>query len=410
VLDTEFNCAQFVIVFLTLGDASQNSSRTATLTSAISYLDAWAYMIYNGNESKVPDVDRTLPPPSGCASNGMVNPIEMKYNTKTSVPAVVSDPKNKNWIQGAPPVYLNNEAPPHARSLDALACAVRSCCDQANSRFAQMMKSEGTQSDNMIPQATILTPTATAVMHHENELCSRNMVLSAYTLMQQQESSTRGRHHSEGHQMVISAMDAFLENSDEDGGTGFTDSQIQSLLSVCNTAVANPFLLHHAGPTYHMVTNATILLCHLLNAMHAMKQSGQVEDMEVAMFEEVLDTFIAIRKLLTIHRRKLPVKLRCHGIPRPNLTSTDASAPIVDLGETLLCACRGCQGFVLMACSPCVAAERARDATKRMEIELQHEAQAIEMGELDTDIDNIGAEFDLDDDALLGMISSLIQN
>ena len=37
--------------------------------------------------------------------------------------------------------------------------------------------------------------------------------------------------------------------------------------------------------------------------------------------------------------------------------------PFIDLGETLLCPCRGCQGFVLMACSPCVAAERARSAT-----------------------------------------------
>jgi hypothetical protein len=399
----------------------QTDSKTATLVAAISYLDSWAYMIYNANEKVLPDVDSTIPP-VGCGSMGMEPPHDqnggMKFNVKTNVSAVVSDPKNQHWIQGAPPVYLNNEAPLHARSLDALACAVRQCCDQANNRFKQMNQEQlGDDSHDTIPQNTIVTPTTTAVLAFENELCSRNLILSAYTLMQQQDSGNRGKFRSEGHHMVISAMDAFLENSEEDGNSGFTDSQIQSLLSVCNTAVENPFLLHHAGPTYHMVTNAAVLLCHLLNGMHAMKQNGQFGPMEAAMFDEVMDTFIAIRKLLTIHRRKLPVKLRCHGIPRPSLHaasdhegSGQQQKPVVDLGETLLCACRGCQGFVLMACSPCVAAERARDATKRRDVEMAQERQMVEMGEVAQEVEGLESEFDMDDDALLGMISSLISN
>jgi hypothetical protein len=85
--------------------------------------------------------------------------------------------------------------------------------------------------------------------------------------------------------------------------------------------------------------------------------------------------------------------------------------PLVDLGETLLCPCRGCQGFVLMACSPCVAAERAQAAEARIKIEETQEAEAAtEFGEIDRELEDLSAQFDLDDDALLGMISNLISS
>ena len=367
-------------------------------------------MMYNANEAALPTDDDNFSIPQS-NQRTYPNQTELKYGTRTTSTDIASDPRNKNWIQGAPPVYLNNEAPLHARSLDALACAIRTCCDQANSRFCEISKEANDQGLACeIPTTTIQTPTATAVLSHENELCSRNMVLSAYTLMQQHDNSeAKKKQRNVGQHLVISAMDAFLENGSKEGNTGFTDSQIQSLLSVCNTVVENPLLLHHAGPTYHMVSNAAVLLCHLLNGMHAMKVSGQFSNMEATMFEEVLDTLIAVRKLLTIHRRRLPVKLRCHGIPRPALEGPAEGKPYVDLGETLLCACRGCQGFVLMACSPCVAAERARDAKNRMEEEINQENQAVELGELDRELDLLGEEFNVDDDALLSYISQLIK-
>jgi len=148
-----------------------------------------------------------------------------------------------------------------------------------------------------------------------------------------------------------------------------------------------------------------------LNGMYAMKGAEGVRQqggMEEAMFEEVLDTFIAVRKLLVIHRRKLPVKLRCHSIPRPSLGLPDAGKPFVDLGETLLCACRGCQGFVLMACSPCVAAERALAAGNRRRVEAAREAQVEAADDMDKELDDLSNDFNLDDDALLGMLSQLI--
>ena len=61
-----------------------------------------------------------------------------------------------------------------------------------------------------------------------------------------------------------------------------------------------------------------------------------------------------------------------------------------------------------MACSPCVAAERARDAKNRMEAEVEQENQAVELGELDRELDLLGEEFAVDDDALLNIISSMI--
>jgi hypothetical protein len=389
----------------------QNDANATTLLAAVAFLDAWAYMIYNADEKRLPKIDDSIPQVERPHQQIGASSIELEYNTKINPAAIASDPKNQNWIQGAPPVYLNTEAPLPARSLDALACAVRTCCDQANGRFAAISKEARTENMEEIPQDTIITPTTTAVLAHENELCSRNMVLSAFTLLQQYEAGTSSTHKNQGIHLVISAMDAFLDNGDEDESGGFTDSQIQSLLSVCNTTIENPFLLHHGGPTYHMVSNAAVMLCHLLNGMYAMKGPDGVRqqgDMEAAMFEEVLDTFIAVRKLLVIHRRKLPVKLRCHGIPRPSLGLPPEGKPFIDLGETLLCACRGCQGFVLMACSPCVAAERAQTAALKRRVEAAREAEVEAADDMDKELDDLSNDFNLDDDALLGMLSQLI--
>jgi hypothetical protein len=368
-------------------------------------------MIYNADEKRIPKIDSSIPPVERPQHHMGASATELEYNTKINPSHIASDPKNQNWIQGAPPVYLNNEAPLPARSLDALACAVRTCCDQANGRFAAISKEAANVDMEEIPQETIITPTTTAVLAHENELCSRNMVLSAFTLLQQYEAGTSKTHKNQGIHLVISAMDAFLDNGDEDESGGFTDSQIQSLLSVCNTTIENPFLLHHGGPTYHMVSNAAVMLCHLLNGIYAMKGPEGIQqhgDMEAAMFEEVLDTFIAVRKLLVIHRRKLPVKLRCHGIPRPSLGLPADGKPFIDLGETLLCACRGCQGFVLMACSPCVAAERAQSAALKRRVEAAREAEVEAADDMDKELDDLSNDFNLDDDALLGMLSQLI--
>ena len=302
--------------------------------AGIAYLDSWAYMVYNADQKKLPNIDEQIPPVpvqegGGCGSRA------------------ASDPQNQMWIQGAPPVYLNIEAPLPARSLDALACAVRACCDQANSRFLAVAKeADPTSAEKAhldIPKDSILTPTTIAITAKEGELCSRNMVLSAFTLLQQYEATNGNVQTNQGHRLIVSALDAFLDGGDEENSGAFTDGQVQSLLNVCNTAIENPLVLYHAGPTYHMVSNAAILLCHLLNGMHAARASRPQpgNDMESVLFDQVLDTFLAVRKLLNLHRRKLPVVLRCHDVPRPNFGYVEEGAPFVDLGETLMCGCRG---------------------------------------------------------------------
>lgn len=403
-------------VCLTYVTKLDNPSNATTLVAAISFLDSWAYMIFNADEKKVPRIDNSIPPVER-SSQALLAPtqVEMEYNVRISPGCIASDPRNSNWIQGAPPVFLNNEAPLRARSLDALACAVRTCCDQANGRFAAISKEAKTNNMEAIPQETIITPTTTAVFGHENELCSRSMVLSAFTLLQQYEQITPSSHKNQGMHLVMSAMDAFLDNGDDDESGGFTDSQIQSLLSVANTVIENPLLLHHAGPTYHMVSNAAIMLCHLLNSMYMMKggAAGLQNDqqlgggMEAAMFEEVLDTFMALRKLLVSHRRKLPVNLRCHSIPRPSLI-LPTGGPFIDLGETLLCRCRGCQGFALMTCSPVVAAQKAQAAVTKRSVEAAREAQVQAADKMEKTHVNISPDFSNDDDALLSMLQHLV--
>lgn len=375
-------------------------------------------MIYNADDKKVPQIDNAIPPVEHIQQSMMTTVVEMEYNVKCDPNCIASDPRNQNWIQGAPPVFLNNEAPLRARSLDALACAVRTCCDQANGRFAAISKEAKANNMEEIPQNTIITPTTTAVLAHENELCSRNMVLSAFTLLQQYETVTPNSHKNQGMHLIMSAMDAFLDNGDEEDTGGFTDSQIQSLLTVSNTVIENPLLLHHAGPTYHMVSNAAVMLCHLLNSMYMMKggaegirnQQRQGGGMEAAMFEEILDTYTAVRKLLVVHRRKLPMKLRCHSIPRASLVLPDDGMNFIDLGNTLLCTCRGCQGFVLMACSPVVAAQKAQAAANKRSVEAAREAQVDAVDDLDKELDVLSRDFNQDDDALLGMLSQLISS
>jgi hypothetical protein len=433
----------------------ENVPGVEALLAAISFHDSWAYITHNADQSALPNIDDSIPrlPCSQQKAEDLKSKLKLGL-TDTEASVIACNPDNQMWIQGPPPIFINNEAPPLSRSLDALACAVRTCCDQANNQFEVMAKAmnEG-HSVSPVLSSDGVTPTGSAVVANERELCSRNMVLSAFTLLQQHESSCKLSDLHVGHHIIISAMDAFLGDHETENG-GFSDSQVQSLLSVCNTVMEHPYVLHQPGPIYHMVSNAAILVVHLLNSMHANLMSRNGHDhngndsngisdhaessdqnnheMEAMLFDETLDTFLSVRKSLTVHRRKLPAKLRCHGIPRPRLGLGEHSShdhangqgsgkPFIDLGETLMCGCRGCQGFVLMACSPCVAAERAHAANARQEAEIHAERDAVvfggnvggeenEVNEFDKELNELGAEFDLDDDALLGVLSRIIQS
>jgi hypothetical protein len=352
--------------------------------AAVSFLDCWAYMLHNSNAEDLegqPIAVRTntcASSGSGCgpASSAGEDENERKYNFCKDVGMIAQNPHNQHWIQGPPPVFLNNEAPVPSRVLDALSCAVRTCCDTANAKFRC----------DMGPSVT-----AAAVVSHENELCSRNMVLSAHSLLKMQSETEQ----SGGQQLVISNIAAFFENPGED--EILTEGQLNTFLMVCNAVLQNPLILYHAGPTYHMVTNAAVLLAHFINSMTPTKDT--LGEAELALYDEVYDTYSAIRRTLSLHRRKLPAKIRCHELPRVT----------VDLSKTILCSCRGCQGFVLQGCSPCVSAERANKAAEQLkQDQAAEEAEATnELGGLFPD--NAFPNLDMDDDALLEMINVLIQ-
>ena len=357
--------------------------------------------MYNASETDLPDLSMfnvSSAPETSCSTEKQV---------KTDPVSIASNPKNKMWIQGIPPVFTNNEAPPLGRSLDALACAIRGCCDEANMRF-EMMKNAAMGTND--PNAAMSNPTACVIESHSDEFCSRNMVTSARTLLQAHEATTESISKNYGHTLVISAMEAFLENGDGEEADGFTDSQVQSILSVCNMTLERPLLLHMGGPVYHIVSNCAILLCHLLNGMYGSISNDKIicTDMEKALYGEILDTFLSIRKLLHMHRRKLPTNLRCHSIPRPNFIENNSEV-LIDLSETLMCSCKGCQGFALMGCSPCVAAERAqRSQMDQSYLFAREHGGEKEIDELSKeDLLGLGDDAELDE-ALLSVLAQLI--
>ena len=412
-----------------------------SLLASVSWHDAWSYMMFNANEGLLPEIDipQLANDPSSHSADESGDPFKSKYGCSTLPVEVANDPINQMWMQGSPPVFLNNEAGTIARTLDGFACAVRSCCDQANSQFDEMARSmsadtsggsEGKQNPTGAPDGSGLTPTATAVMANENELCSRNLVVSAKTLLETHRTMSGSKMKRHGLMMIGTAMSAFLvdghddssaSNSDGKGESsdtneeGFTQAQIQHLLVACETVIEHPLLLHSPGPIYHMASNAAILLCHLINGLYmSLSSSDSPNKAEAGLFDEVLDTYMSVRKVMSLHRKTLPVKLRCHGLPRPRIgLNTDvgsgdgdrSSKPLIDLGETLMCRCRGCQGFVLMGCSPCVAAERAMKASQNR----RSEEGTVDTAEESVDYDEWD-ELNLNDDVLLGVLARIVQS
>jgi len=429
-------------VCLTYTTQMKDVPNVESLLASVSFHDAWAYMMFNANEGLLPEIDiPRLANDSSNSSDESTDLFKAKYGCSTLPVDIAIDPTNKMWMQGSPPVFLNNEAGTVARALDGFACAVRSCCDQANTQFVEMSKSmsadtprgsEGggeMQIPSGAPDCSGRTPTTTAVMANENELCSRNLVLSAKALLETHSTVSGTKMKRHGLTMIGNSMSAFLVDGRDDSSAsnsaneeGFTQAQIKHLLEACETVIEHPLLLHSPGPIYHMVCNAAILLCHLINGLHmSLSSNDSPNKAEAGLFDEVLDTYMSARKVISLHRKTLPVKLRCHGLPRPRIgINTDfhpsdncrSSKPMIDLGEIPMCLCRGCQGFVLMGCSPCVAAERAMKASQNRSAEegKVEEAEEESDGWDDLNLNDGWDDLNLNDDVLLGLLEKIVQS
>ena len=61
-----------------------------------------------------------------------------------------------------------------------------------------------------------------------------------------------------------------------------------------------------------------------------------------------------------------------------------------------------------MACLPCIVAEQAWASLQNQDMEAACEAEAEDFEAFDKEIMELGAEFDLDDNILLNMLSQII--
>jgi hypothetical protein len=200
------------------------------------------------------------------------------------------------------PVVFNNQAPLDARALEAVPCVVRTVCDQASESVAYLLTAK-----NVLAPGTKFKPPGT-------------MVASVQALLQQYEANQQAKHSNErtaGLRLMTTGMDG-VASGDKD----CTDDAIQCFLCVRNTATENLLMLHHAGPTYHTVSNAAMRLSHCgstkwtprfelplalapMTRVDALAPINAPSAMNVRLWEEVLDTCMAIRKLLTVHRWRL---------------------------------------------------------------------------------------------------------
>ena len=76
------------------GGKPQDRDVVDALLAAISFHDAWAYMMYNAVEDELPDIDTVVPRVGNDASNDS--------NNWGCGRQMVTDPMNQMWIQGEP--------------------------------------------------------------------------------------------------------------------------------------------------------------------------------------------------------------------------------------------------------------------------------------------------------------------
>jgi hypothetical protein len=196
-------------------------------------------------------------------------------------------------------------------------------------------------------------------------------------------------------------------NIDWDEPGELDDSQIQNLLNVMKTIIERPMLLFQGGPTYHIINNCAIFMAHFLNKLHS---EGVGYESAKALFEEVLDAYNGSRMVLNSHRNKLPYQLRCHELPRPNMRADAKNGEnVINFSKVPLCTCRNCQDCVMMGSSSEEVAKRAKTtAVAKSVSEDTKSSTSSSTNEYDRHRSELEKEFDVDDRALLVVLSRMI--
>jgi len=357
-----------------------------TLYAAIAFHDSWAYLIHNSSEQNLPNINELFPPIVVGEEQILKNHVGF---------TIAYEPRNQMWMQGSPQIYLNKNARPLSRILDALACIVRTCCDQ------DTMSKNKESGVELIPSATV-----TAVMENFEQLCPRNLIMSASDMLSQYESKSSTRF--KGLHLMISAFSAFISADPKNEGK-YNASQVQSLLSVAVTIIEQPQLLYQCGPTYHAVSNCAILLAHMINGLHS--RGDDLNESERFLFGETIDTYCSLRKVLNMHYRRLPVRIRCHEIPHAKRCSVPHFVDLIEVGAGAICSSKSCQSFIFSGCSPCVAQERSRRAeSARSALRNGHNAETHDSNSRQDGCDksqfsDVEVGFDVCDEELLAVLS-----
>lgn len=362
--------------------------------AAISFQDSLVYLIHNANEDELPNIDREIPrvSPPNDVENTKSTDAEKKFGISTAPSYVASNSINQMWIQGAPPVLINDAAPPKSRVLDALASVIRNSLDEAKARQTKepVQSSRGriiSRKRRFLDDAESEDKSATewAVDHHPDDFSCSSLLPKAVDRLKKDEDETYPTFSSffSGHRLLISALDTILNYQRE------TDKvRSQEILNVLEATMERPCLLSQGGPTYHAVNNNAILLAHVINKSH---KDGLNDVFTRAQFEVALNLYNGSRILLEKHRGRLPHQLRCHEIPRPNAAAKSGEL-VIDLSNITLCRSRYCQDCVAPGIN-------AKEVDQRISV------SADKNNRLQSDAEK---EFNMNDQALLLTLSRVI--
>jgi len=318
------------------------------LIAAISFQDSLVYMICNGaDEDDLPNIDGDIPravpphPHSGMAKST----AEKKFGVSISPSRVASIDINQMWIQGTPPVFINEDAPVKSRVIDGLACAIRTSLDEAK---ALQTKEEPQQSSRgriisrkkkYAEDSKDKSATQWAVEHYPNELSNSNIVHETTSLLQADKEATFSLFR--GHDLLTVALESIV-NSDRD--VKYVPGQ--SILNILEGIIDRPILLYQGGPTYHIITNCAILLAHKINKLHSTVIKDHNECLK-EQYDTALDIYNMARLVLEKHRSKLPLRLQCHEVPSVSATANE-SGLLIDLSNMTMCTSYNCLDCVAM--------------------------------------------------------------
>jgi hypothetical protein len=298
--------------------------------AAVSFQDSLVYMTYNASEDFVPNIDWEIPRVGGLESESFTD-SEKKYGIGMKPSSVASNPLNQIWIQGIPPIFVNEKAPSRSRALDALACAIRSDVDHAKSRQAkeQILITKGntiSRKRKFLSDAEAKDKSATewAVENHQDELSIGNLLAEASDLVSDDKHSSLASDPIFcGLRLLVTAMNVILN-------TPTASLEIESLVDVLQTVIEWPILLYQGGPTYHIINSCTVRLAHIINTL-------QDEDIDNTQFRKALSVYNGSRMMLEKHRGKLPQRLQCCELPTPNHTLGKRERPMIDLSGVPSC-------------------------------------------------------------------------